>query len=228
MDKFFDKLGLYDFWGMFFPGFIGMIVFTNVLAYINKKPVIDLSFNDSALFYLVYSYLLGVILHEVGHFLQDKVIYRHSPFPIINRPRNHGEPFDTFLDHADNSFSPEEKKLYYNFFEKWQSKNDIVTCNPHYSVRLFFNYCDFLIEKKGKNTKAAKMQSLYGMSRSLFVFFGLLTFFIYPYSKIISSNVNVWKITLLSCFATVIFGIRMRRFNVIRLKVVLRTFWINK
>lgn len=228
MDKLFDKLGLYDFWGTFVPGFIGMTVFLNVLGYLQGKASITVHLDYNLLLFVVYSYLLGLFLHELGHLLQNNIIYRKVPFPIINLPRNCGEPFDTFLDKLDCSFSAEEKSVYGKFFRKWKDENQVVIEDNHASARLFFNYCDYVIEQKGKNTKAAKMQSLYGMSRSLFVFFGLLSIAIFPYSVYISSDVCVWNIELLSVISTILFYVRMKRFNVIRLKVVLRTFFVSK
>lgn len=228
MDKLFDKLGLYDFWGTFIPGFIGVIVLTNVLEYLNINSVLHLNFDYTLVFYIVYSYLLGVLLHELGHFVQDNIIYRKNPFPIICLPRNHGEPYDTFLDNENHFFSSEEKKLYDCFFQEWQQANNITPDNTHRNTRLFFDYCNYFIEREKKDVKAAKMQSLYGMSRSLFVFFGLLTIAIYPSSIYFHSDSPILNIIFLSLCATIIFYIRMKRFNIIRLKVVMRTFLVNK
>lgn len=89
----------------------------------------------------------------------------------------------------------------------------------HENCRLFFNYCDYYIEKSGKDLKAKKMQFLYGMSRSVFTMF---------ITQIILNILVLNKMYLIiDILLAIIFLYRTKRFNEIRLKVVLRTFYLE-
>lgn len=230
MDNLFDKMGLYDFWGTFVPGFIGGTVFLNILEYLKGEDVYQFEMGLSFVVYIIYSYLLGIFLHEIGHFIQDRIIYRTKPLPIVNKFQNSGEPFDVFLDKNSLFLSEEEKNKYMDLFQQWCEEHEIPPNVWSELPRFFFNYCDYYIEQNGGNTKASKMQSLYGMSRSLFVFFGLLTVGLtcYLYPIINTSMKKVGPLIVLCFIAMAMFYNRMKRFNIIRLKVVMRTYLVSQ
>lgn len=228
MDKLFDKLGLYDFWGTFVPGFIGINVYNTIISYL-KNAEINLQIIDvNIIICIVYSYLLGIFLYEIGHFLQDHLFYRKRKTRIKIFANSYGEPMDSFLDHDSKYLSFEEKELYTKLYNEWIIENNINVQNSNRSTKLFFNFCDYYIEQKGKNTKAAKMQSLYGMSRSLFVFFTLVSFLLYPCSLRLHSDKSIIGLLILCIGSSVLFYVRMKRFNTIRLKVVMRTYLVNR
>lgn len=228
MDKLFDKLGLYDFWGMFVPGFIGIIVYYTIMKYLKNEEINLQALDFNIIICIVYSYLLGIFLYEIGHFLQDHVIYRKRKTITKIFGNSYGEPMDSFLDYTSKYLSFEEKQLYTKLYNKWIIENNINVQNNHRSAKIFFNFCDYYIEQKGKDSKAAKMQSLYGMSRSLFVFFALVSFLLYPYSLILNSNRSIIGLFILCIGCSILFYMRMKRFNTIRLKVVMRTYLVNR
>lgn len=82
MNKIFEKFGVYDFWGTFVPGFIGMVL--NIL-WVNFSYELSYSINKNFIIVIACSYLLGCFYHEIGHIIQ-KIIY-------IGK----GEPFDRYL-----------------------------------------------------------------------------------------------------------------------------------
>lgn len=206
MDNIFEKIGIYDFWGTLVPGFIGITIYNLQNENLFKLDS-EQSFLYSLVIYVVISYIIGIILHEVGNFVQNHIVYR-----------NDKEPYDVYLLDDCMIFNDIEKELYKKSYLKWLNKNSIEQETAKNSCRLFFNYCDYYIENKSKSAKAKKMQALYGMSRSLFVLFFLITLF------------NLFKTNFLNFFVdsvlTIILYNRMKRFNIIRLKVVMRTFYL--
>lgn len=203
MDNIFEKFGVYDFWGTFVPGFIGMILY---ILWYNFSYESSYSVSKNLIIVVTCSYLLGCVYHEIGHAIQ-KIIYTGK-----------GEPFDRYLLDNCNILNKTEKDVYIDLFNKWAVGNldrDI----DHESCRLFFNYCDYYIEKLGKDRKAKKMQSLYGMSRSIFtmsITLNLLSIYVFNIANLI-----------ISILLAIIFLYRTKRFNEIRLKVVLRTFYLE-
>ena len=227
MDKLFDRLGLYDCWGTFVPGFIGITLVYLITGYLKNDESILKSVDCNIVICIVCAYLLGIFLHEIGHFFQEYIIYRKKKFKIKNFISSYGEPMDSFLDDDSKYLSFEEKSLYIKLYNNWIEENHITVQNNNTATKLFFNFCDYYIEQKGKNSKSAKMQSLYGMSRSLFVFFIMMSFLLYPYSLILQSNRPIRGILVFCIASSVVLCFKVKRFNIIRLKVVMRTYLVN-
>ena len=75
MDSLLSQLGLYDFWGTLFPGLVGITILIPILpdriTQENKQV-----FWHSLIIYIIASYLLGILLHETGHWAQEKILYK--------------------------------------------------------------------------------------------------------------------------------------------------------
>lgn len=224
MDNWLDKLGIYDFWGTFFPGVVGISILYFVRVYFSSENIYAYDFKYDLVMYIVFSYLLGIILHEIGHFIQNRIIYGKVLSVLWKKPKMAGEPFDIFLDDNCNILSLPEKKLYLGCFKEWQKTNEIDSSQNTEATHLFFNYCDYYVSQKGLDIKPRKMQSLYGMSRSLFVFFSLLSIMIFPYSLYCQSTKRIDYVIVLNLLIAIIFYFRMKRFNEVRLKSVMRTY----
>ena len=205
MDTILDKLGVYDFWGTFFPGLVGMIILRicglDLIDYGKEKYLVYI-----VIVIMSLSYLLGIILHELGHFVQDHFIYKN------------GEPCDNFLLH-NSIFYEDEKKIYLKLYTKWAKKNQIDKELDKKICRLFFNYCDYYISKNNNHIQSTKMQSIYGMSRSLFIFFGVIAV-----CGLIKLQLHIFIVSL---SLLLLFYFRTIRFNEIRLKVVMRTYLVE-
>ena len=203
MEKIFDKLGVYDFWGTFFPGLVGLLVidlcFFDLNSYIDNFKV-----GYELVVFVTFSYLLGIVLHEIGHFIQENILY------------SEGEPCDIFLLNG-NVFSKDETEIHLKLYKTWARKNEVDVIPDSFKCRMFFNYCDYFISD---NVKASKMQSIYGMSRSLMVLSGLVVLFGVIRFK--------WIICVNSIVSLLIFTYRTKRFNEIRLKVVMRTYFVEQ
>lgn len=78
MDKIFEKLGIYDFMGVWGPGAIfcicTSITFPEIVNTLSEK----LKMSSNWLYVLLYigiAYLFGVLFHEIGKWLCDKITY---------------------------------------------------------------------------------------------------------------------------------------------------------
>ncbi len=78
MDKAFDKLGLYDFMGIWGPGVIFCVYFSFTFNNITASIFERLSINETVECILIYvgvAYFIGVVLHEVGKKFADTFPY---------------------------------------------------------------------------------------------------------------------------------------------------------
>lgn len=216
MDKILDRLGIYDLWGIFIPGFIGWLSTKFLFSYLGINFGNELGDMNNLPIVLVGSYLLGSILHEWGHIVSKKIIYRKEK-----------EPFYNYLSLDNDLLRPYEK----NICEKLLRKVLGITGDLEYDqTRYFFDYCYELLSVWGKSAKADTFESLYGMSRSLCCFYLILSggiICLYPVLKskdmIILGERFVFSV-IASLVLAKVFQSRARRFNKSRLKVVLRTF----
>lgn len=209
MDSLLSQLGLYDFWGTLFPGLVGITILIPILPD-RMTQENEQVFWHSLIIYIIASYLLGILLHETGHWAQEKILYK--------KLKKNGEPCDNFL--LDNSeLKTDEKEVYLELYVKWAQSKHLPLTPTRSTCRLFFNYCDYYIQSKKNHAQASRMQSLYGMSRSLFVyFFIMLPVFFYKLYFVAA---------FMSFVVSLIFLNRAYRFNLIRLKVVMRTYCIE-
>lgn len=212
MDKVLDRLGLYDFWGIFIPGFISYISLIILISFWG----INLEINN-VYFLLIGSYLLGTILHEAGHVGSKKILYRKNP-----------EPLYTYLADDDDVFMMYEKNLYKNILRKIMCVDGDIK-NEY--ARYFFNYCYEFLSAQQKSSKADMFESLYGMSRSLWCFYALMLVIGIPFCYMLLKhnhiNISLYRVAV-AIIASAILAIvsfrRAKRFNECRVKVVLRTF----
>lgn len=155
MEKAFDKLSLYDFFGYIIPGFLGiwaLSVFFNEILGVNFISMTDQGFIKSVLF-LGMSYYVGVILHEISEWLQENVYKKIWK----------GMPSERFLMDDDSKYSLEFKlrlkemiKIKYNLLLNNTSKTNQEAFNLMYSE----------IQSLGKDYKIQLFNALYGMCRN--------------------------------------------------------------
>lgn len=76
MKSLFDKLGLYDYLGFIIPGLLGVLAAQVLYNDIFQLPFplkIHDGFVDSIIFVAI-SYFIGVIMHEISQFVQEKLL----------------------------------------------------------------------------------------------------------------------------------------------------------
>lgn len=116
LEKIIEKMGLYDIWTVFFPGMFFLVsvktLYNFILAvsrYISENTgIIEKMFvfckanvyvPDTIYEFLImclYSYLVGLILHEISRLIKNKVVYKN------------GKPTDFLLDPEAGIFSKQQ------------------------------------------------------------------------------------------------------------------------
>ena len=160
MNSVLERIGLYEFFGSFLSGVIVMAI-----SYFLDLPLtdfyidIDNDFFVSILF-MIESYFLGSILQETGSLLDEKIL--------------------KFSQKARSNFLNDNNKIVKNKLEL-ESFRDIangilnkttpVNTYSEEENRYVFFQCKTYLEVNGKSDKITRIESLYVMSRSLFVLF---------------------------------------------------------
>lgn len=211
MDKVLDRIGIYDFFGVIFPGIIAASV-----GFYYYPQSYDFLYNftktDSMryFFFFVYSYILGQILHEVGFYYEKKWMFRK------------GEPQDVFLLNENKILSSKEKELYQEKFTGNIVLNvenfDCSTC------RVIYNYCKEQIKMKKIANSFEKIESLYGMTRCLYTLFfinSILNLVVYGRME---PTIRFWIHEFISIIVWLLFYYRAKRYAQQRVKVVMRTY----
>lgn len=154
MDSLFKKLGIYDLMGVWAPGAIISVYSAFTLKLISSKvmEVLEIS-NKTALILLitVVSYLIGVILHEVGKLFTSR-FDKSFNFKLMNISgcMNRG-PF---------------KRIYYDYFK---SINNTMGKKHYESLRFEEVYLKLKYTDKIDISRLNKYHSIYGLSRGLFI-----------------------------------------------------------
>mgnify|MGYP000985475016 FL=1 len=105
MKSLFDKLGIYDFLGFIIPGLLGILSAQVAYKDIFHLPFplkLDDGFINSFIF-IAISYFIGIIMHEISEFVQEKLLKRIWG----------GFPSERFLLEDDKTCPEIEKESYY-------------------------------------------------------------------------------------------------------------------
>ncbi len=213
------KFNIFDIFSMLIPGCV-----TTCLIYISLYPLkLDLFANidaDEYILAIVFSYVLGLILQEVGHILDSKLVCRFLYGGDIRS--NYTLPNNKQLI-FDESFS----KSYFCAIKRYFIKNTNLSCKQ-LNDRMIFQLCSNTLEMAGVKQVADKFIVLSEMSRALAISFlgiGIVDLFIIMFYN------ELWKLYVtMACvclFLSYIFIKRKKRYEVYRLKNILRTFYIK-
>lgn len=224
MKSIFDKLGLYDFLGFIIPGFLGIFAAQVLYADIFHLPFplkLDDGFINSIVF-IAISYFVGVIMHEISQFVQEKLLKRLWG----------GFPSEKFLLDNDKTCSKIEKESYYAL-----AKESFQIEEGEYDKeksQLVFDRFRTALQLAGKDERSQLFNTYYGMYRnfstgSLVCF---LTYFLYAIVcvfKLIAYKVRIDNYSFLVTggifliFTLILFR-RTRRFGETYVKYVFRGF----
>lgn len=173
MDGIAEKFEVYDLFVVIIPGFISTLcilyLYPDTYTYLY-----ELFCEDKIILYaflIGLSYASGVLLHEIGSAVEKKIIYKN------------GEPHEIFLYKDAKIVSNEKERiLFENMIDGIlgnleQGKHSDKNAFTQEEMRMVFNYCRTELEANGNNVRADKMQSLYGMSRTMMVLFSILMFY---------------------------------------------------
>lgn len=119
MEKLIEKMGLYDMWTVLFPGTIFLVAVKTIYNFMRLLPeqipkatnLIEKIFifcNVSIyapktvyelLIFLLYSYFIGLILHEISSIFKNSILYKK------------GKPIDFLLDSKGGVFDDEQIQM---------------------------------------------------------------------------------------------------------------------
>lgn len=218
MEKAFEHIGIYDFWGIFWAGIINLT--TWVIAFAITTPsfckiiyIIKDYFWFSLIVYIVLGYFLGSLLHELGRLCKDKT-------KIL------GEDAITHYLNGNKINTCFKKELIEIL------KEDIHFDNSSISIaecEFIYDYCSTYLKRYNLNARSDKTQSIYGFSRGVFI--GHLLFSI-VYSIILLVNKIQTYQTIILLFLTVLstflFWNRTRIYNNNKVKNVLMMYYIER
>lgn len=185
------------------------LIFINVLA---RKTI-------NFFILRIVSYILGVLIQEIGSFLDRKF----TKIRIKSR-ENFLKPNKTFF--SDYEFE-EVKKIANKLLKKKDKNNEFFTNKE--CVKIFFE-CKACLENSDKMSKANKLDASFAMSRSFVVcniciFISLIIKFFYTIlEKQFSWSLSYILILVYLFLSSVIFYNRAKRYSQMRTKTIIRQY----
>ncbi len=160
MDDILSKLGVYDLIGVLYTGIVISVCswFLNDLYDIVQFEFVDNGINKTVQL-LVVSYFLGLIFQEIGSLMCKKVFFPRNKLLLMSMKTDKEEW------QLSSSELDELEKLV-------SSKND-QAADDEQLVSLY-NRCKYYHLQNCDTAKIDKDQSISAMSRSLFVYFGIV------------------------------------------------------
>lgn len=214
MDSALDKVGLYDFFGVFLSGMLAVVI-----SYYVGIPIMIFTENTNndfitVLVFLLGSYFIGLVLQEASSLLDKKFKF----FKFREKART------DFLN-TNNSVVKNtlELKDYQNFANEILSKSETSETYSNTECEYVYYHCKTYLELHCKNDKVNRINSLYGMSRSLLLALPIIIlFYIYFNYK----SLNLFIIGSL-CALAVLFYKRCKRFSKYKVRVILRQYKLS-
>ncbi len=209
MNAILTRFGIYDLIAVLLSG-ITISTFSILIFQVIYKISIDdnLQVNDTLIF-LVLSYFIGVVFQELSSLIQ-KFIWKNDKLLKISLKVSNDSHI--YLSETEKSevYSYVTQKLRLNAKES----NDSI----------IYNYCKFYILENFDTARIDKDQSLSAMSRSLSLYFIILSIII-SYNTIFQPTLLNIILIILSLFFTVLFFHRTMRFAKLRYIYIFRTFY---
>lgn len=220
MDSALDKVGLYDFLGVFLSGMLLVVV--SLYLDLPLVNLIENTNNDiiNVILFMLESYFLGLILQESSSAIDKKY------FKFREKARSN------FLN-DDNKIIDNELEL--KSFRELANKILSIQDNNHaYSKdenEYVYYQCKTFLETHGKSDKVNRINSLYAMSRSLIVSLPscLISYFICNIKSLgVQSFLCVQSFIVIFIMALLIFFFyrRTKRFSTCKVRVILRHYKI--
>lgn len=162
MKDIFDRIGVYDFFGICGAGALHIIYFLLTKFYIENNSIYEItkqiSAYDSILLFLMFfilSYFVGTILHELGKFLMEN-IFKSFTISTIRKTIN-SDKFNT-EENFIKTLNPLNKM-------RKDFKAQTETLNPDIPLHKALSY----FKHKGNSILLDKYHSLYGLSRGIWI-----------------------------------------------------------
>lgn len=186
MEKFFDKMGLYDIWTVLFPGVIfligvkslynfmlslsgllsttpGMIGKFGLILQMNIATPSDIY---ELLVLLAFSYLCGMILHELSSILKHKLIYPKA------------DPRALLLDENAGILSSQELRNLMPLLKSLNNGKDFSQSEPEKlrdESKYLFHRMNKKLQEKKKSGDYVKLNIIYNMCGTLCIVLAILS-----------------------------------------------------
>lgn len=210
MHKVLDKFGIYDLVGVLLSG-ISICTFSLLVLQLVYNIRIDMGLQiNKALTFIVLSYFVGLIFQELSSLIQKKITFRNNA--LLKQSLNTSEKSHILLTQKERDGIYSYVKIKLNLDED----NDNVV----------YNYCKFYVIENYDTTRIDKDQSLSAMSRSLSLYFLILSI-----SVLITAFINPKPLYIFLIFLSALFSVllhyRCIRFAKLRYIYIFRTFYYN-
>lgn len=227
MDNILDKFGIYDFFGLLVPG----MVFLYALICMDFPLLENLNYPSiDALVvvgFILLSYLCGMIMQEIGSFIDDKFIHmRNKAETNYLEKKNHKCKLLYFFMFT-NSFEDKElksiKQLIYDLVGKDIDKMKDDNKKQQVCKQVFF-ICKSHLENNDKIGKAEKLNAMFAMSRDLIVCnIGIIVCIGYICLVDCLRNIH-WIILIYAVTSSLILIRREKRFIEMRVRTIIRQY----
>lgn len=245
MDKFMEKIGLYDLWVVTLPGAFFTTLLKSVYDFMVEAPVqttdmggtigyllsfsqiniyAPTTFYDFAIFIFI-SYLSGIILQEMSGIIKEKILYKH------------GKPDNLILDKDGGVLSESQIQHYMPMFIELNN-NLPFTINDNKKLKLeshdVFRKINAILQQKNIAKKYVKLNILYNMSLNLFVASVILLSICFAFEfqylvntqyNAIISTLSVVLIFLISCY---VFLKRSKKYNIYWIRNLILAYYIQR
>lgn len=229
MDNAIDKIGIYDFFSCFLSGIIFVILC--ILSGIPAKYFFLQEYNDTiqVISFLLIGYFWGLILQGLGSLLDKQLSIPGFKSWASRNFLNETKFFCVFKDELERK---EMQALVNTVLDNYISSYtpDIKNNSKCYNV---YQHCVEYLQHYGKIEKSERINSTYGMLRSLMIATSLLLLWYNLHPDIPSVNIlNFYCleipfkvfIKLLFFFFTIFFAIRSSSMAKYRVRVILREY----
>lgn len=161
MENIFEKLGIYDLFGLLIPGmfFLGylLVVDCPVLGFFNAPQAGAIQ----GILFIVFGYILGSLIQEMASFMEEKKLFSFG---------REGAYEEYLLDSKLNEKEKEKiREEVYNLKGKGDEKKEKQISPTPLECKNAFFICKAQLENQGKMDKADRYDGIYCMSRNLLV-----------------------------------------------------------
>lgn len=213
MDKMFDRLGLYDFFGVLIPG----MTFSAFLFFMRIPIIKEGHYPSSPTFkvilFVLISYILGTLFQEIASAVDN----RFTKMRIT--------PREQFAQSNGLIFSGDE------FHEVRKCANNILNKSvtnasfTNYECSMVFFKCKAFLENSSKMGKANKLDAIFAMSRDFIICnICILPCIVIAMTSSTCDNTYLSLIAAYTILSSIIFYYRAKRYSKLRVKTILRQY----
>lgn len=217
MDKILNKLGIYDIIGVLFTGICVVVIAVFLETKVYESGIIEkLDLHYYGVTFLVVSYMIGLLLQELGSFFYNEIFYGKDELLVSVFTENNNKR---------RSLTKEERARLKNIVNpqtKFSDENGNDYINTYFACKYWMAQ-NMVVEKVDKN------QALAAMSRSMVIFFTLESIrvmLVHPLS--IEQDCTWVMLFLLFLFIVFLFHRRYIRFTQMRYVTIFREYLAMK